>query len=95
MQHRGYMTHGSKSHRGPGTIGMRYSGDGGRVMPGMRMPGHLGDETVTIKKLTILKVDTDKRAIVIKGSVPGKAGSIVRITPTKIVGKNDPSSKQH
>merc|ERR1711976_701826 len=36
--HRGFMTHGSKSHRAPGSIGMRYSGDGGRVMPGLKMP---------------------------------------------------------
>lgn len=75
--HRGLMSHGSKSHRGPGSIGMRYSGDGGRVMPGMRMPGHLGAETVTVRKLTVLKVDVEKRAIVIHGSVPGKAGNVV------------------
>ena len=82
------MTHGSKSHRGPGTIGMRYSGDGGRVMPGIKMPGHLGNERVTVKALTILKVDPELRAIVIKGSVPGKAGGILSITPAKLVGKN-------
>merc|ERR1712014_559082 len=42
--HRGFMTHGSKSHRAPGSIGMRYSGDGGRVMPGLKMPGHMGNK---------------------------------------------------
>merc|ERR1719321_2661365 len=55
--HRGFMTHGSKSHRAPGSIGMRYSGGGGRVMPGLKMPGNLGYERVTIQKLEIIKID--------------------------------------
>merc|ERR1712227_564974 len=74
--HRGFMTHGSKSHRAPGSIGMRYSGDGGRVMPGLKMPGHMGNKNVTIRKLPVIKVDKELKAIVVKGSVPGKPCSI-------------------
>merc|ERR1712046_224863 len=73
--HRGYMTHGSKSHRAPGSIGMRYSGDGGRVIPGLKMPGHLGSKRVTSRKLRILKVDSELNAILVKGSLPGKVGN--------------------
>merc|ERR1712217_851816 len=86
--HRGFMTHGSKSHRAPGSIGMRYSGDGGRVMPGLKMPGHMGNKRVTIRKLQILKIDKELNAIVIKGSVPGKPGNTLSLTPAKILGKN-------
>lgn len=52
-------------------------------MPGMRMPGQLGNERVTVRQLTILKVDPELRAIVIKGSVPGKAGGVLEISPAK------------
>merc|ERR1712099_10131 len=86
--HRGLMTHGSKSHRAPGSIGMRYSGDGGRVMPGLKMPGHMGNKHVTIRKLQILKIDKELNAIVIKGSVPGKPGNTLSLTLAKILGKN-------
>merc|ERR1719382_355238 len=86
--HRGLMTHGSKSHRAPGSIGMRYSGDGGRVNPGIKMPGHMGNQRVTIRKLKILKIDKKLNAVVIKGSVPGKPGNILSLTPAKILGKN-------
>merc|ERR1712113_1242374 len=86
--HRGFMTHGSKSHRAPGSIGMRYSGDGGRVMPGLKMPGHMGNKRVTIRKLQILKIDKELNAIVIKGSVPGKPGNTLSLTLAKILGKN-------
>merc|ERR1719160_908736 len=54
--HRGYMTYGSKSHRAPGSIGMRYSGDGGRVMPGLKMPGRMGNKRVTIQKLPVIAI---------------------------------------
>merc|ERR1712107_92810 len=74
--HRGFMTHGSKSHRAPGSIGMRYSGGGGRVMPGLKMPGRLGHERVTVRKLQIIKLDKELDVIVVKGSVPGKVGNI-------------------
>merc|ERR550514_1253773 len=85
--HRGLMTHGSKSHRAPGSIGMRYSGGGGRVIPGLKMPGHLGNERVTIRKLQVIKIDKELNAIVIKGSVPGKPGNVLSLTPAKIFDK--------
>merc|ERR1711979_143398 len=86
--HRGLMTHGSKSHRAPGSIGMRYSGDGGRVNPGLKMPGRLGNQRVTVRKLKIIKIDKEHNALVVKGSVPGKGGNIVTLAPAKIIGKN-------
>merc|ERR1740127_377812 len=86
--HRGLMTHGSKSHRAPGSIGMRYSGDGGRVNPGIKMPGHMGNQRVTIRKLKIIKIDTELNAIVVKGSAPGKTGNMISLAPTKIIGGN-------
>jgi large subunit ribosomal protein L3 len=83
--HRGFMTHGSKSHRAPGSIGMRYSGNGGRVMPGSRMAGRKGNRRVTIQKLTVIKIVTTLNVIVIKGSVPGKSGSLLHITAAKTI----------
>merc|ERR1712100_482348 len=77
--HRGFMTHGSKSHRAPGSIGMRYSGRGGRVMPGLKMPGRLGNEHVTIRKLQIIKIDKDLNAVIVKGTIPGKPGGLLRL----------------
>merc|ERR1719401_1028842 len=84
--HRGLMTHGSKSHRAPGSIGMRYSGDGGRVNPGLKMPGHMGNQRVTIRKLKIIKIDTELNALVVKGSAPGKTGNMISLAPAKIKG---------
>lgn len=82
--HRGSMTHGSKSHRAPGSIGMRYSGDGGRVKPGARMPGHLGNKRATVRKILVIEIDKDHNSIVVKGSIPGKSGSILSLTLSNI-----------
>merc|ERR1712187_37883 len=79
--HRGFMTHGSKSHRAPGSIGMRYSGDGGRVMPGLKMAGRKGNKRVTIQKLPLIAIVTKLNALVVKGSVPGKTGNILSLSP--------------
>merc|ERR1712014_360680 len=81
---RGLMTHGSKSKRAPGTIGMRYSGGGGRVMPGIKMPGRLGNKRVSIRNLLVLKIDEKLDAIIVRGSVPGKTGSILKICQSSI-----------
>ena len=79
---RGLMTHGSKSHRQHGSIG---SGTNpGRIYPGKRMHGHMGDEMVTIKGLTVMSVEDD--CIIVKGNVPGKSGALCKVTPTKKVG---------
>merc|ERR1719498_563043 len=77
--HRGFLTHGSKSHRAPGSIGMRYSGDGGRVMPGLKMAGRKGNSRVTIQKLTVIKIISSLNVMVVKGSVPGKSGNLLSI----------------
>ena len=77
---RGPMSHGSKNHRAPGSIGQGTTP--GRVYPGKKMAGHLGASTVTIKKLKILKVDTKQNLLILKGSVPGKPGTLLSIRPT-------------
>ena len=77
---RGPMSHGSKNHRAPGSIG--HGTTPGRVYPGKKMAGHLGASTVTIKKLKILKVDTKQNLLILKGSVPGKPGNLLSIRPT-------------
>ena len=77
---RGPMSHGSKNHRAPGSIGQGTTP--GRVYPGKKMAGHLGASAVTIKKLKILKVDTKQNLLILKGSVPGKPGNLLSIRPT-------------
>ena len=77
---RGPMTHGSKNHRAPGSIGMGTTP--GRVLPGKKMAGQLGSKMVTIKKLKIIQLNLEENIIVIKGSVPGKPGNLLSITPS-------------
>jgi len=74
---RGLMTHGSKNHRAPGSIGA--STYPGRVFPGKKMAGHLGATQRTIKNLQILEINSKENLLVIKGSIPGKAGSLVTV----------------
>ncbi|HAJ77984.1 MAG TPA: 50S ribosomal protein L3 [Clostridiales bacterium] len=72
------MTHGvSVVHRAPGSLGATSSVS--RVLKGMRGPGHYGNETVTIQNLEIVKVDTNRNVLLIKGSVPGAKGAILKI----------------
>jgi len=80
---RGPMTHGSKYHRGPGSMGARMSGGGGKVMKGKKLPGHYGHETVTIQNLEIVSSDEDRRLILVKGAVPGPVGALVRLVDAK------------
>ena len=76
-QHRGPMGHGSMYHRRPGSMGP--TSTPGRVFKGKKLPGHMGVETVTIQNLVIVRVDSDKNAILVKGSLPGNKGSILKI----------------
>ena len=76
-QHRGPMGHGSMYHRRPGSMGP--TSTPGRVFKGKKLPGHMGVEKVTVQNLEVVKVDLDKNAILIKGSVPGNKGSILKI----------------
>ncbi|MBF4986823.1 MULTISPECIES: 50S ribosomal protein L3 [unclassified Methylophilus] len=73
-------SHGnSRSHNVPGSIGMAQ--DPGRVFPGKRMPGHLGDAKVTTQNLEIVRVDAERNLLLIKGSVPGSKGGNVVVRP--------------
>jgi large subunit ribosomal protein L3 len=74
---RGPMTHGSKNHREPGSIGMGTTP--GRVYPGKRMAGRLGGKKATIKNLEVLLINPENNLLVIKGAVPGKVGNILSI----------------
>ena len=76
-QHRGPMGHGSMYHRRPGSMGS--TSTPGRVFKGKKLPGHMGVETVTIQNLRVVSVDLDKNVILVKGSVPGNKGSILKI----------------
>jgi large subunit ribosomal protein L3 len=76
---RGPMTHGSKNHRAPGSIGMGTTP--GRVLPGKKMAGQLGNKLTTIKKLKVIQTNSDENILVLKGSVPGKPGNLLSIVP--------------
>jgi large subunit ribosomal protein L3 len=75
-QSRGPMAHGSRYHRGPGSMG---SIAANRVFKGKGLPGHMGHETVTIQRLEVMKVDSERNVILVKGSVPGPRNSYVKI----------------
>lgn len=73
-------THGnSLSHNAPGSIGMAQ--DPGRVFPGKRMAGHMGDAQTTMQGLTIVRVDVERQLLLVKGAVPGAKGSDVVVRP--------------
>ena len=76
-QHRGPMGHGSMYHRRPGSMGP--TSTPGRVFKGKNLPGHMGAQTVTIQNLEVVRVDLDKNVILVKGSVPGAKGAILKI----------------
>ena len=76
-QHRGPMGHGSMYHRRPGSMGA--TSTPGRVFKGKKLPGHMGRLTVTIQNLEVVRVDMDKNVILVKGSVPGAKGSILKV----------------
>nr|YP_010619118.1 Ribosomal protein L3 [Pterosiphonia complanata]WAX03131.1 Ribosomal protein L3 [Pterosiphonia complanata] len=75
--HRGPMSHGSKNHRQPGSIGAGTTP--GRVFPGKKMAGRMGNKKVNIKNISILNIDIQHNFLLIKGSVPGKKGNIIYI----------------
>lgn len=73
--HRGPTTHGSHYHRGPGSLGACSSPS--RVFKGKKLPGHMGVNTVTIQNLDLIKVDTERNLLLVKGSVPGPKGGLL------------------
>jgi large subunit ribosomal protein L3 len=74
--HRSFMAHGSKYHRGPGSLGKR---SWARVPKGRKLPGHMGVEKVTVQGLRIVKVDLERNLLLIKGAIPGAKGALVTI----------------
>ena len=73
-------SHGnSRSHNVPGSISMAQ--DPGRVFPGKKMTGHMGDETVTTQNLDLVRIDEARQLLLIKGAVPGSKGGFVTVRP--------------
>lgn len=83
---RGPMTHGSKNHRLPGSIGAGTTPS--RVYKGKKMSGRKGAAKITVKNLNIVKVDSERNLLLVRGSVPGVEGGLVIIKPAVKVGKN-------
>lgn len=75
--HRGPMAHGSKYHRGPGSMGACSTPS--KVLKGKKLPGHMGVDKVTIQNLDVVKVDLERNLLLIKGAIPGPRGGIVAI----------------
>ena len=77
----GANSHGSMFHRAPGSIGA--SSDPSRVFPGQRMPGHMGDDQVTVRNLRIRGIDLDDNLLLVEGAVPGPRDGYVLISKAK------------
>lgn len=78
---RGPMSHGSKFHRSMGSIGAGTTP--GRVFRGVGMPGRMGGENVCVRHLQVVRIDLDKKIVLIKGAVPGTEGGLLSIKPSK------------
>ena len=90
-QSRGPMGHGSQYHRGVGSLGTMLPM---RVLPGKKMPGHMGAEQVTVQNLEIIQVDLENNVILVKGNVPGPKKSLVLIkTAVKNAGVVNPKTE--
>jgi large subunit ribosomal protein L3 len=74
---RGPETHGSDHHRAPGSIGSMFPQ---HVLKGMRMPGHMGDDRISIRKVKVVDVLADQNIILVKGPVPGVRGALVEMS---------------
>jgi len=79
--HRGPMSHGSKYHRGPGSLQSR---DASRVFKGRRLPGRLGGERVTVRGLRIVRVDADRNLLLVAGAVPGPRRGLVQVRSSSV-----------
>lgn len=77
---RGPMSHGSKNHRPPGSIGA--GSTPGRVYPGKRMAGRKGGTQATIKNLQIIKINSEESVVAVHGAIPGKSGNLVNLVPS-------------
>jgi large subunit ribosomal protein L3 len=83
-------SHGHMMHRRNGAIGNRSTP--GRVWKNMGMPGHMGDERITVQNLRIVQVNTEDNCLLVSGAVPGKPGCYVVIRPAKKVKKINPEA---
>jgi len=79
-QTRGPMTHGSKYHRGLGSMGAGTTP--GKVRKGKKAPGHMGAEAVTVQNLEVVRTDAEKNLILVRGAVPGIKGALVEVRST-------------
>lgn len=79
---RGPESHGSKNHRQTASLGARMSGGGGKVFKGKKMPGQLGGDRVTVQHLQVVRVDTARNLMLVKGGIPGAKGSLVMVQDT-------------
>ena len=79
-QSRGPMSHGSKYHRGVGALSAASSP--GRVFKGRNLPGQMGNVTVTVQNLEIVRVDAEKNYLLVKGAIPGAKGGLITIKET-------------
>lgn len=77
----GPASHGSMFHRRGGSFG--FCQDPGHVIKGKKMPGHMGNRRRTVQNLRIVKIDTEKNLILVKGSLPGPNGSLITVRPAK------------
>jgi large subunit ribosomal protein L3 len=78
---RGPKTHGSDHHRAPGSVGAGTTP--GRVFKNTRMAGHMGHEQVTVKKLSVVRVDPERNLILVKGAVPGARNTLLIVRKAK------------
>ena len=78
----GPNSHGSRSHREPGSTGPMCAGPGGRVFKGKKLPGRMGADQSTIQRLTIVRVDEERNLLLVKGAIPGAKGSFVVVKET-------------
>ena len=75
-------SHGSKNHRQPASLGARMSGGGGKVFKGKKLPGQMGGVRVTVQHLQVVRVDTARNLMLVKGGIPGPKGSLVMVQAT-------------
>lgn len=73
--------HGSHFHRAPGSVGQCATPS--RVFKGLRLPGHMGCETITVRNLDVMNIDEEQNLIVVKGAVPGGVNGVVRVRIAK------------
>lgn len=79
--HGGRATHGSMFHRAPGSIGM--AAYPARVLPGMKAPGQMGSEQVTVKNLQVVEINEEENLLLVRGAVPGSKGTYLEIVKSK------------